>query len=102
MVMGEVTAPCGKVIVRPVSGMEIVPPAESMVFETWTTSLRQSFHHSASSATPVEAVGVASVDGPRSPVGLESPAAEQDAKTKALRTADSERNRGDRVILGRR
>src|SRR2546423_306610 len=97
MVIGAVTAPCRNVIVKPVSGMEIVPPAESMVFETRTTSLCQSFHHSASSSRLV-AVGAASGDVLRRPVGLGSPKPEQDAITNALRTVVSERNRCDRII----
>src|SRR6266550_1775828 len=97
MVIGAATAPCGKVIVRPVSGMEIVPPEESIVFETRTTSLCQSFHHSASSSRLV-AVGAASGDALRRPVGLGSPKPEQDVITKALRTALSERNKCDRII----
>src|ERR1700687_2490834 len=78
--------------------MESAPPEASMVLETWTTGLSQSFHHSALSATPLEAVGVASGDWPRGPSGPASLEAAQDPMTKALRIAGSERRRLDRII----
>jgi hypothetical protein len=53
MVIGALTAPAGNKTVRPVAGIEIVPPAWSIVFETLITSLWFFLHQTARSSRPV-------------------------------------------------
>src|SRR6266550_5035284 len=110
MVIGAVTAPAGNETVRPVAGIEIVPPAWSIVFETLITSLWFFFHQTALSSSLVSPsfdplleaaevgvpiwVAAASVKA-GGPVRLGS---EHDAITNTPSATRSERNGADRSI----
>ena len=78
MVTGDVTAPAGNSMVRPVCGMEMVPPDCSIVWETVSGASSGFFHETARTWSPRTSVTV--VTGA---VGLARSGAAHDAIRKA-------------------
>src|SRR4029079_2181773 len=101
-VSGAVTAPSGNDTVRPVSGIVMVPPETSMVFETLIGFLRSWPHQSAWNCIPVASVALPltvpnGVDE-RSGGGGAATSAEQAAAIRTPNARSSDRKKLDRGI----